>query len=164
MRAPMDDTASLGDARAWLRLQTAKGAECPCCRQLVKVYRRKLNSSMARALIHFYRNAGQGYFHADRLMKGRQGSRGDYVKLAGWDLIEPRKDDETEKKHSGWWRLTLAGIDFVMCLRRVPSHSIIYNGRVLRLEGEPTDIEQALGRHFDYRELMAERPRSGEPE
>ena len=51
----IEDSDSLGTAREWLRSQAKDGARCPCCRQYVKVYRRKLNSSMSRALMIMYR-------------------------------------------------------------------------------------------------------------
>ena len=154
----IEDTATLGQARDWLRREAKAGARCPCCRQYVKVYRRKLNSSMARALIHFHKSVGSEWFHADAVIKKMRGSRGDYCKLVHWGLIERSVDE-----HSGWWKITVLGLAFVQNRTTVKSHAVLYDGKVLRLEGDPVSIVTTLGKHFDYSELMAERPLAREP-
>jgi len=158
------DGMTLEEAREWLRKRIDKGAKCPCCRQFVKVYRRKLNSSMARALIHFYTHSPTQWFHADTAMKTMPGSRGDYVKLAYWSLIESKVDQDPDAR-AGWWRVTSLGRKFVLNDgTTVDSHAVLYDGIVLRRDGDPISIVAALGRHFNYNELMAERPFSLEPQ
>ncbi len=39
--------------------------------------------------------------------------------------------------------------------RDVPRHALIYDGRLLRLEGELVGIRDCLGDKFDYDELMS---------
>ena len=42
--------ATLDDAEQWVEDNREDGAECPCCGQLAKVYKRPLNVTMARGL------------------------------------------------------------------------------------------------------------------
>ena len=147
--------STLEEARDWLRGQSATGARCPCCRQFVKVYRRKLNSSMARWLIRWHRaTEGDCQFHKSSIIHS---SSGEWGVLRNWTLIEPNDD---------WsmWRQTEIGRLFVENRAVVPSHAVIYDNRCLRVEGDSISIVRSLGRKFDYNELMGERPISGEPQ
>jgi hypothetical protein len=48
---------TLEEAKTALQAGLRKGVICACCGQFAKIYKRKLNSSMARTLITFYRRA-----------------------------------------------------------------------------------------------------------
>ena len=83
---------------------------------------------------------------------------GDYAKLRYWGLIERMpKDPGQDKRSSGMWRLTKLGRRFVygqatvsaVCYYRHPE------GGVLGFETEQIGIEEALGKNFSYRSLMA---------
>lgn len=138
---------TLGDARDWLRDRVQDGAKCPCCTQFAKVYRRKLHAGMAVALIHMYRHRdADNKFDITTHMVTRPG---DTSKLRYWELIE-RDDDDPE----GVYRITLLGRLFVEHSATVPSHAEIYDGRLLKVDGEQITITQALGKKFDYPELM----------
>ncbi len=156
------DPVTLEEAKAELRKVAAKGGRCPCCNQFVKVYRRKLNSGMAKALIKFYLFECQG--ERGRWIHWREASGhieqfcAEYSKLAYWGLLEPMPHIEGEKKSSGMWRVTEAGRDWVNVETRVPSHALIYDGKLIRLEGEGITIITVLSNKFDYFELMADSP------
>jgi hypothetical protein len=157
------DEWSLGQARDWTRDRAAAGISCPLCRQEVKVYRRKLDGSMCRSLIAFYRHGDRhqrGWSrYSDTLTQDGIGYHGaDYGKLAYWGLLEPDPD------RRGYWRVTELGLEFVRREATVPSHAVIYDSRCLRVDGDPVEIVTCLGKKFDYWELMAERPESKEPE
>ena len=161
------DSGTLGEARDWLRAHAAKGEGCPCCRQFVKVYRRKLNSGMARALILFYQLDRAG--EPGRWLHWRDASGSiaafcaEYSKLAYWGLMEPKPHTPDDKKSSGLWRLTPAGRSFVRNESTVLSHARIYNSQLLGSDGGWISIVDALGKRFHYPELMEQRPISGEP-
>jgi len=154
----MTGETTLEEARARLREKWLEGAECPCCRQFVKRYRRKLNSAMAMFVIALYREHQRVGFrtwvHGTEILRERASDPG-RGKLAWWGLVEemPNPDDES-KKTSGLWRLTVDGRAFACARLRVASHSLSYNGECLGLEGDLIDIHQALGRKFNYAELM----------
>jgi hypothetical protein len=81
---------------------------------------------------------------------------GTLATLRHWKLIEQQEqpDGERSKKASGFWRPTELGVNFVRRMARVPSHVVLYNNEVEGFTETTTDIEEALGKHFDYAELM----------
>jgi hypothetical protein len=145
MSTRLDDYVTLGEARQWLRDRVAKGAECPCCTQYAKIYRRKLNSGMAISLIRMYRAGGTGWVDVTIEIPARHREEG---KLRYWDLVEPGTT-------RGVWKVTPKGEEFVKEEIKVPSHVDIYDDKMLRLVGDPIGIRDALGSKFDYEELMS---------
>jgi hypothetical protein len=160
----MDDSrTTLGEARKELRKGWEVGTTCPCCGQHAQLYRRKLNSGMARMLIRLYRldraNPG-GAFHVREIIGSSDGGSGDLSKMVYWNLIvglpkDPAKDTRT----SGEWMITPLGRQFAEGDRTVRSHVIVYNGRERGFEGDMIDIRVALGAKFSYTELMGRVPR-----
>jgi hypothetical protein len=164
---PTSPQTTLHEAKKWLRGMSKKGAKCPCCTQLAKIYRRKLNSSMAYILliiVREYRLNGGAFIHVPSMInrKGMEPAvaaavRGDWAKLAFWGLIEEKKkdDDDTQKRTSGKWRPTGLGIAFVNDKATVPRYCNFYDGRALSFsDDEKTTIKDALGDKFDYVDLM----------
>jgi hypothetical protein len=67
----------------------------------------------------------------------------------------PGERDDGSKR-VGWWRVTERGEEWVMNRVSVPARARVYDSRLLNLdatEGYVTIID-ALGKNFDYRELM----------
>ena len=157
MNPEIIDSSTLGEARDWMRDHASKGDRCPCCRQFVKVYRRKLNSGMAAWLIRFHRATDSDRQYHDAIRTVARGA-GDWSLLSHWGLVGPHPDKP------GFWRETLLGVRFVHRITSVRSHAVLYDGHLLRLDGDPVEIEWCLGNRFNYDELMGERPRSEEPE
>lgn len=149
----MKDDVTLGEAREWLRERVDDGAECPCCEQYAKVYRRKLTSSIARVLISMWRNNRNGWVYLPAIRSAGQ----DEVIARFWYLIE--RDDtvrEDGSKRTGWWRLTDLGVGFIHNEVKLPKYARIYNNRLLNLDPtETVSIVDVLGAKFDYGELMA---------
>jgi len=54
------------------------------------------------------------------------------------------------------WRLTILGTNFVRGFATVRTHIWHYNSQALGFDGGHTNIEEALGKHFNYSEMMAE--------
>lgn len=149
--------ATLADAREWLLQHVDEGTKCPCCTQMAKVYRRKINSGMARALIALYRTSRKdphAHYHLASLARWtHEGGQ-----LAWWGLItqdDARRDDGGQ---SGWWRITPLGEKFVRQQVLVGKYMRIYDGRPLGLgHGGGVSIKDALGKKFNYADLMAGR-------
>jgi hypothetical protein len=148
----IDDASTMAEARDWLRLRAPKGERCPCCQQFVKVYRRKLNAAMARAVIILHQH-GRGWVQFDHLVRGASSKLGhDFIGLHYWGLTEKHAE------RAGYWRITDKGESFARNESEVNSHAVLYDGRCIRLDGDQLSIRTALGRRFDYDELMRERP------
>jgi hypothetical protein len=145
---------SLAVAKAHVRKNLEAGTECPCCGQYCKLYRRKLNSDMARFLIALHIKGRM--YPADGWVdiKEIQVRGGDYGKLVHWELVELQPGHGPKKKTSGMWRLTAKGDEFVRNRIDVPSHVLLYNNQIEGWSPERTTIMDALGEAFDYWELM----------
>lgn len=150
---PPDAQDPLGHARAWLRDRVEDGATCPCCKQLAKVYRRKINSGQARSLIRMYRaDPARGYVHLPTVVGSRSREE---AKLRYWGLLEEERVRRKDGGRAGFWRITSLGELFVLNRVRVAKYSRIYDKRCLGLDDtETASIVDALGAGFDYRELM----------
>lgn len=158
---------TLAMAKAWLRAQVNDGAHCPCCTQFAKVYKRKLNSSMAYVLVLVDRYPGSDWLHVPSYINSQVSHagvaaavRGDWAKLTHWGLLEEQPNQERADGSSrvGYYKITERGRLFVQCQLRVDRHIWLYDGRPLSRPGGPTvSIIEALGDRFNYAELMAAR-------
>ena len=150
---------TLIQSKAWLKNNYSKGAQCPCCHQYVKLYKRALNSGMAKLLINIY-TIHRRYGNFDFLQINEELTRiGEiaypaYASLAYWKLLEPMKHQPNHKKYSGKWRITKSGIMFVENRMKVCSHVILYNKNIIGFDGPQVSIEDCLGILYDYNELM----------
>lgn len=156
--ADLPDGATLGQAKVWLRERLDEGAECPCCTQFAKVYRRKFNSSMGFGLIKMFRVHGLAWGHGPSTSTlARLG--GELARLSMWGLLEEATEKREDGGRAGWWRVTPAGEAFVRGETRVAPYAYIYDGRLLRLDlsERKVSIIDVLGRKFNYAELMGER-------
>ena len=133
-----------------------KGTTCPCCGQFVKVYRRTINSTMARQLIKAHRAHGDRWFHTRDVVLEKSAGAGDFSKLECWGLIyrQPHVQGLEGKRTSGMWKITPLGKDFIEGRALVPHYAYIFNGKLLELGGVDIHIQHALGKQFDYREIM----------
>ena len=156
----MRTSNTIKQAKDWLRSKMDKGATCPCCNQFVKMYKRKLNSTMARSLVRLYHldKFNSIYYHNVNIVKSVSESVGDFAKLLYWGMIEQKpNDDDKSKKNAGMWKITDKGRMFVEGKIKVPKHVNVYNSKPYGFTMEETDIKEALGDKFDYSELMKEK-------
>lgn len=154
---------TLEEAKQFLRDNWEKGTNCPCCKQSVKLYKRKLNSGMAYALMIMYRIDRSLPPDGDRFFEaGKEIAKTvdvaialEYNKLAYWGLIETRTKDSGEgNSRSGLWRITQKGKDFVEDRISVPRWVYVYDAAPRKVSEEKTTIKEALGDKFNYAELM----------
>lgn len=151
------ELTTLAEAQAWIRDQAdGDGARCPCCTQLAKVYRRRLNAGMARSLIVMYRCHGLAWQDKTVTLSGVGAAARDESLLRYWCLLEEADATREDGGRAGWWRVTTRGALFVRDMLRVPAHAIVYDGRCLGLDDQAgrIGIRDALSRKFDYDELM----------
>jgi hypothetical protein len=154
-----NDHWTLGDTRDWLRRRLEDGEHCPCCTQFAKVYRRKITSTSARALITMFR-AGAQYEpkHLPTVLGRKQA---DETKMAYWGLIQEESAQRSDGGRAGWWQITELGVEWIHGRVAMPRYARIYDGRCLALVGEPTTIQDCLGTRFNLSELMTEEATHG---
>lgn len=135
-----------------------KGYFCPCCGQYCRRYYRKLNSNMALVLISLYRSGKRDYVHIERFMQELGHKRsGDFAYLVHWKFLEKkvgkREDGSTR---NGYYKLTGLGIMFIEGKMTAREKVMIYNNKFEGFDGGEVSIQTALGRKFNYEELMAQ--------
>ncbi len=150
---------TVSEAKQYLKDNYQKGTVCPCCGQHVQLYRYSMFATSARALIALYKldqNSGRIYFHVrDFAEQGSENRRAPhFTELRFWGLVEPMANTDTDKKASGYWRITDKGRDFVEGNVYVRSHILIYNGKFRGFDGDEINIQDALNKKFSYAELM----------
>ncbi len=151
------ETDTLKAAKQHLRNNWNSGTDCPCCGQIVKLYRRKFNTIMARGLISLYHlcRGNQNYHHVSDIMtKISPTGSSDFSKLRYYKLIEEEKNEDPAKKTSGNWKITEMGIKFVHKQVAAPMYLLIYNTKLQGIDGDLIQIDEALGKKFHYQELM----------
>lgn len=147
-----DMNMPVGQAKADVMALLEEGVVCPCCEQLAKRYPRTIYSTMAASIIAIYRAAGREWIHIPTLLDRRAAA--DVPKLRHWGLLEEEMTLREDGGRAGFWRLTEAGVAYVIGNRHVPKTAYVYNNEVLGYEGPQVSIQDALGTKFDYRELM----------
>ena len=153
---------TLAQYRERLMVQIQVGTHCKACDQWAKVYHNKFNSSMARTAILLYgyckKNPDEWLHCGDYLIQNHHQLKGVHGKLCRYELMEKNKDAEpiNGAKSSGLYRMTAKGIAFVEERLTVPEYWTQYNGKTLHFDGDTIGIRDALGKHFDYKELMRE--------
>ncbi len=142
------------------------GANCPVCDQLVKVYRRRLNTAMALVLIYLVRRYDQvgalEWVHVPTFIRTLPiaptvpvGNGGDWSKMRFWGFIEPQPGDRGDgSTRNGFYQLTERGIAFARGQMKAPASVYITNQQVLGVDEKLVDIHEALGKQFRYDELM----------
>lgn len=150
---------TLDEAKEYLKENWQNGVECPCCKQLVKLYSVKLNASMIRSLIELYKlnsSKPSSYFHISDFDAWTQGyAGGKFAKVKYWGLAEDMPNTDETKRTSGMWRITDKGRNFVEGTTSVPSHSKLYNRGFYGHEGHLVNIHDVKGINFNYAELMS---------
>lgn len=153
----------LSEARLWVQQNLTKGSLCPCCNQICRLYKRKLNPTMALVLVlmykHFRGNPHFKWIHlATFLIQFKRDSTiagGDPAKLRYWGLIargDPENEDGSEQ--SGRYVITDLGNKFVEGRIAVPERVYIYDKMLMGVSKEMITIQQALGKKHVYTELM----------
>jgi len=122
--------ATLKEAKEHLRQNWDKGTGCPCCGQLVKLYKRKLNSGMAITLFRIYQYNGFNPVHVkDFLKDNKLRNNHDWTLLKHWGLLKEEYNEDEDKKHSGVYHLTQRGVYFLTTKLTLPKHILIYNNK-----------------------------------
>ena len=133
-----------------------KGFKCSCCGQLVKLYSRHFNCNMALALIYLYKNRDKTFIHLENSMIADGFKRcGDASYLLHYYLIENMPEKRKDQSpRNGHYKISGRGILFVEGVMKVHERFLICNNKFEGYEGDEITIRQALGKKFDFEELM----------
>lgn len=141
------------------RASLPKGTHCGLCLRYIKVYKRKINSSMARWLIGLVRlfEVEPRWISVAEPWSTRIDSR-ENSKLRYWEMVEQMPKGEAGKggRTSGFWKPTVAGIAFAHRHCSVIKYKFVYKNKVIYEEGPQVTITDALADDFDYEKLMSE--------
>ncbi len=153
---------SLAETRRnfFIDAQQASGTICKCCDKFGKIYPRRFNRGMAITLIWLYQHCHGTFIHLPSVAPRYILKDNQVGKLVFWGMAanEPNEKDSTKNK-SGSWRISTPGIDFVEDRITVWSHIIEYNHVFIRFrQKKKITISDALGKPFNYRELMRDHP------
>jgi hypothetical protein len=143
---------SVEEARDMVMEARKTGITCPCCDQFCKIYRRKINMTMAKALIQLYKAGGAyEYVHCPRL----PGDTHEISQFAFWRLIiEESERVREDGGRAGFWKLTRHGVAFVLGDLKVRKYALIYDHHVLGWSGPKLSIRRCFKEPFSYEELM----------
>ncbi len=135
------------------------GGECPTCERFGKVYSRGLNDTMAKSLEWLYdQNTKQGvrtWINVPSTAPAEVIRTNQLPSLRWWGLVERELPAPGSKqKHSGNWRVTLRGADFVEGKMLVPKKVMTYNGEAVGYSDEQTDITSCHKASFDINDVM----------
>jgi hypothetical protein len=159
---PAHGGLSLAQAQEELRAKVQGGTTCPGCGQHAQVYRRRLNSGMAFALVLLAseaRKQPQEAYHVRNLLLRHGFHTGDYCYLVHWNVLSRRKPQGEEQYPTGFFRLTSKGRAFALGQRELPSAVWLYGEQVLGFSPERVGVERALGskaRHASFHTALAE--------
>lgn len=140
--------------------QARKGTDCPCCDRYGQIYRRHLYSRPALTLVYTYpwfRNHPGEYLAVSKFCMRKYSFRSsENGKLVYFDMFEPRPGlrDDGSKRH-GLYRITDLGVEFVLGRVKVQKTKVIYDDEIWSTEGPMIGIVEALGKKFDYHDLMS---------
>jgi len=143
--------------KAWRHTIDRDGGHCPVCDRWGKVYSRNINKSMAKSLIWLCTAKADEAGWVNVPVNGPQWvvRTNQLATLRWWNLVERRpKLDDDKKKHSGYWRVTQTGLDFVLKHTRVPKKVFTYKGEVEATSVETVFIEDCFKEFFDYQDVM----------
>lgn len=138
-----------------------EGTKCRVCNQNVKMYKKSIDSEMAKYLIEIYKQdkktPNKIWFHVEGDLGVTLKVGGSWAKLRFWELIEekPKDPENKAKRTSGLWRITDKGKRFVLLQDSVKKYVKLYNQTFYGFEGEDSDIREALGEKFNYSNLMS---------
>jgi hypothetical protein len=146
---------SLNDAKdLWADAIYSEGAHCPCCKRWGKVYTRRLNRAMCEALSWLgAQELRDGWIDVPNRAPKWLLRTNQLASLRWWDLVVRRHgSDDPKKKHTGEWKVTNKGREFLVGFK-VPESVSTYDGDVVRVASELISFDE-VHNSFDYSEVM----------
>ena len=142
---------------SWRHTIEGDGGHCPVCARWGRIYGRAINETMARSLIWLVSAPmDNGWVNIPATAPRWLVRSNQLPTLKWWGLVERCPNEKDSKvKHSGLWRPTALGYDFVNTGARVPKKVFTYNDQVEAHSTETVAIYQCFKQQFDYQEVMS---------
>lgn len=141
----------------WRKVIEAKGGHCPVCDRWGKIYGRSINKTMAQSLIWlcYAETDSEGWVDIPAKAPRWVVRSNQLPTLKWWGLVERRGNDKNSKiKHSGMWRPTAKGLDFVHHGTRIEQQVFTYNDEVQGYGTTTITLRDCFKDTFDYEETM----------
>lgn len=144
---------TLAEAKDRLReqLQAGESAVCPCCTQTAKIYTYTINHGMVQCLVSLARDGGWVHTPDDKFLSRY---RGNLTKLQYWSMVERSLPRSENGVGSGYWRITIPGMNWLKGLTSVPVKVSVFNGRVLGTSAELGSVSDAWGEPFNLYTML----------
>lgn len=132
------------------------GCRCKECGRLIKRYRRSVNCNMAYALMLLYKSGVRDWVKVETWLINHGHQRcGDFSKLVFFGLLEKKEENRKDgSPRNGYYRLNGRSILFCEEKLKVRKTAVIFNGNFEGFEGKEIGIREALGKNFNYQQLM----------
>ena len=159
----VDPNEPLSKVRAAVRAATySTGIYCPCCGGWAKRYKYTINKSMAVGLmwlVQHYHPEQNRWVNVAHTAPRHVVQTNQLPTLRHWGLvIRPTEDPlwsfSGKTKHSGLWRPTETGIEFVRGRIQMPESVVTYKGEFEQFSGNKISIREAFDTNFDYQQAM----------
>lgn len=158
-----NDPHAQEQARIRALISVGEETECQSCGHLHRATRRTISAAQARNLITIYHATKNGAvdregFLCPRDLLSKAANRGNETpRLKHWGLLAPHEESHRtrETNSAGLYKLTEKGEAFVEDRIRVPKAVYVYRDCVQRQDDETISIRDALGKEFDYVDLMS---------
>ena len=158
--SPPGTLVTIEEGRAFLETNKEAGSFCPCCDRLDKVYKRALNSRMARGLIWLYFASDKGA-HDVALSTAPawllQTNELATTRYWGFIVQAPKEEGDLSRRTSGVWNMHQRGILAVERKITFPRRVHTYRGEVIGWDEHEIYIDTAVGVRFNYPKLMSAR-------
>lgn len=142
----------------WRRTIEGDGGHCPVCDRWGRIYARGINKTMAQSLMWLCKaiKDDDGWVDVPTsaprwLVRSNQLST-----LRWWLLVERKGNDDPKNKHSGMWKATKLGEEFVYGIKKIPEKVYTYNGEVEVVSQNSIHISECFKEYFDYEKIMNE--------
>lgn len=125
------------------------GTTCKNCGHYIKVYKRKISSTIAKCLLHMLKEQsrnGDKHINIQEFFLNLKIERADLTKTRWWGLISSSEE--------GYWRLTEKGKHFIKGKIKISKYVYEYSSRPIIFSGPLINITNCLGEKFDWNEMM----------
>ena len=151
---PFSDSIAFGKVRKYFDANVDDGLHCPLCKQFAKIYKRKLNKTMVKALRLLYKaGATTQFVHAPTVLAAHAAPAREVGKLAYFNLTKEETERREDGGKSGWWMVTKSGIEFLRGRLTVQKYAVVYDGVVTGYKGGEVNIT-GIAPDFRFDDLM----------
>ena len=160
--------------KEWRTTIEGEGGHCPVCDRWGKIYTKRITKTMVKRLAAMARVCGgkREWVYLPDITQAVGLAAYSVTALKHWGLVEQRVSETVldennkpvlgDKKTSGFWRVTQAGVSFLDGRTRVPKYLLVYNDTTIDSSQDSIGVQECMGEHFNYGEMMAEAAHQGE--